>query len=342
MKQLFIFILLIFFSVFAHATDIVNVYNWSGYLPDSVIKKFEKETGIKVNYATYDSNETLYAKLKATPNAGYDVIVPSTYYLDRMRQEHMLQKIDKTQIPNFKYLTPRFLNQSYDPHNDYSIPYFWGTTAITVNTRYHAQAPITSWHHFWDPNYKNTLMLLDDMREVFSMALISLGYSPNETDETHIYQAYLKLKSLLPNVKLFNADAEEAIYIDEDATLGMGWSGDIYLAKQENPALNYIYPQEGFIIWIDNLAIPTGAKHLKNAHVFINFILRPDVAKTISLQTGYASANQGAITLLPAHIRNNPIMYPDAKTLSHGHVQTDVGHAIKIYEKYWELLKIEG
>src|SRR3990167_1488449 len=153
MRSYLIFILLSMFSWAAHAKEVVNIYNWSGCLPDAVIAQFEKETGIKVNYATYDSNETLYAKLKANPNAGYDVIVPSTYYLDRMRQEHMLQKIDKTQIPNFKYLTSRFLNQPYDPQNDYSIPYFWGTTAITVNTRYHTKQSITGWHHFWDPNY---------------------------------------------------------------------------------------------------------------------------------------------------------------------------------------------
>lgn len=340
MKKLLL--LISFFLSSAQAAEVLNVYNWSGYLPDSVIKQFEKETGIHVSFSSYDSNETLYAKLKTNPRAGYDIIVPSTYYVDKMRNEHMLHKIDKSKLSNFKNLSPALLHHAHDPENEYSVPYFWGTTAIAVNTHVHPKQSITHWSDFWKPKYKDTLMILDDLREVFSMSLISLGYSANDTNEEHIRQAYYKLKQLLPNIRLFSSDAEEAIYIDEDATLGMGWSGDIYLAKQENPDLDYIYPQEGFVIWIDNLAIPAEAPHVKNAYLFINFILRPDISKEISLQTGYASPNLEALKLLPPSFRNNPIIYPPAEILSRGQVQTDVGDAMKVYEKYWELLKIAG
>lgn len=342
MKKLAIALFCLLFSGLAIGEEVLNVYNWSGYMPDEVLKQFESETGIHVYYSTYDSNETLYAKLKANPNAGYDIIVPSTYYLDKMRQENMLHKIDRTKLSNFKHLSPPLLNQAFDPNNSYSIPYFWGTTAIVVNSRYYDPSKIKRWADLWQAPYHDQIMLLDDMREVFSMALISLGYSPNDTNETHIHEAYLKLKTLLPNVKLFNAEAEQSIYIDEDVSIGMGWSGDIFLANQENTNIQYIYPEEGFVIWIDNLAIPAKAKHLDNAHRFINFILRPDVAAKISMKTGYASANASAIKLLPKSISHSQIIYPNPQTLKRGKVQTEVGKAISLYEHYWELLKIDS
>lgn len=335
--------MVLLFSLAVHAEEkVLNVYNWSGYMPDEVLAQFTKETGIRVNYATYDSNETMYAKLKANPNIGYDIVVPSTYFIDRMRKQHMLQKIDKAKISNFKNLNPALLNKEYDPHNQYSIPYFWSTTGIIVNKKYYPVDSIQSWSDFWKPQYRDQLLLLDDVREVFSVALIVLGYSPNDTNPEHIKQAYLKLKELMPNVKIFNDEGVKSIYIDEDLTLGMGWNGDIYLANQENPNIQFVYPKDGFIISIDSMAIPVGAKHLESVYKFINFVLRPDIAKKISLGTGYSSPNQAAMKLMPKEILDNPIMNPNPEILKRSIVQTDVGDANAIYEKYWELLKIGG
>lgn len=328
-------------SAWAEERPIVNVYNWSGYISEDVLKEFEKETGIHVNYTTYDSNETMYAKLKADPDAGYDIVVPSTYFIDRMYKQGMLQKIDKSKIPNFKNLNPALLNKPFDPHNHYSIPYFWSTTGIAINTKYYPYNSITRWNDLWKSDYKDQLLLLDDVREVFSMALISLGYSANDADPGHIKQAYLKLRQLLPNVRLFNDEAAASIYIDEDAVLGMGWDGDIYRANKENPDVQFIYPKEGYVLSLDSMAIPVGARHVDNAYQFINFILRPDIALKISQATGYASPNLAAQKLMPKSLANNKITYPDAATLARGQVQTDVGEkANAIYEKYWELLKI--
>lgn len=320
--------------------NVVNVYNWSNYMPSDVLKAFTKETGIKVNYATYDSNETMYAKLKANPHSGYDIVVPSTYFVDRMRKQGMLQALDKTKLTNLKNLNPALLNKAYDPGNHYSIPYFWSTTGIVVNTHYYSPLHIQRWSDFWKARYHNQLLMLNDVHEVFSIALLTLGYSPNDTNLKHIQQAYAKLKQLMPNIRLFNDDGVKSLYIDEDLTLGMGWNGDIYQAIQENPALRFIYPKEGFVISIDSMAIPIGATHLNNAYRFINFILRPDIAKKISLATGYASPNQAAVKLMPKSILSNFIIYPDAKTLQRSVVQEDVGDAEAIYQKYWELLKI--
>lgn len=340
MKCILGILLLITTCVASGDSNLLNLYAWSGYLPADIAAQFEKETGVHINYTTYDSNETMYAKLKADPNAGYDLVIPSTYFIDRMWRQKMLQKIDKTKLVNLKNLNPQLMNKNYDPHNNYSIPYIWGTTGIVVNRKYIALDTINAWADFWQTRFKGQLLLLDDTREVFSVALIALGYSANETDPQHIKEAYLKLQQLMPNVRLFNDEAQQSIYIDEDAIIGMGWSGEIFQAIQGNPNLNYVYPKEGFVIWIDNLAIPNGAKHLENAYKFINFVTRADIAKNLSLETGYPTPNLAAKNLLPLALQHNPIIYPDAKTLARGQLQTDVGSASTIYEKYMELLKI--
>ncbi len=342
MKIILYFLFYLICHAACAAENDLNVYNWSGYLPEEILQRFEKETGIHVNYSTYDSNETLYAKLKADPRAKYDIVVPSTYFLDRMRQQNMLQVIDKKRLPNFSNLDPNFLNKDFDPQNTYSVPYLLGRTGIVVNYKYFPQEHISRWADLWQPQYRNQLLLLDDNREVFSMALLTLGYSINDTNPEHIHQAYNKLKTLLPNIRLFNAEAVKSIYIDEDAAIGMGWSGDIFLANQENPNIEYILPQEGYIVSLDSLAIPKNAVHMANAYRFINFLLRPEIAKQISLTIGFATPNLAAVKLMPAALRNNHIIYPTAEELKRGQFQSDVGTAAAIYEKYWELLKIGG
>lgn len=344
MKNWIILLLLIFginSAVFAKDNEL-NVYNWSDYMPDDVIAQFEKETGIQINYTTYDSNETMYAKIKADPDAGYDVIVPSSYFVGRMRRQNMLQSFDKSQLPNMKYMNPALLNKSFDPGNNFSVPYFWGSTAIVTNKDYYPNGAVTSWADFWKPQFKNQLLILDDTREVFSMALISLGYSANDTNPDHIKQAYQKLLTLMPNIKVFNQEAAKAMFIDEDATVGMGYSGDIYEANKENTSLQYIYPKEGFVIWIDCLSIPVGAPHLANAYKFLNFLMRPDIAEKLSTETGYASPNAAAIKLMPVDVQNNYIIYPSQAVLKNGQFEDDVGSASELYEKYLELLKISG
>ena len=207
--------------------------------------------------------------------------------------------------------------------------------------KYSPQA-FQAWAEFWNPHYRNKLLLLDDVHEVFSMALMVLGYSPNDTDPEHIRSAYLKLKQLMPNVRLFNNDGVKALFIDEDLNVGMAWNGDIYQGTQENPTLHFIYPKEGFVISIDSMAIRIGASHVNNAYIFINFILRPDIAKKMSLATGYPTPNLAAYKLMSKAIWDNPIIYPDKKTLQRSVVQVDVGAAESVYQHYWELLKIGG
>lgn len=334
--------LLVISSLSLANNNTLNFYSWANYLPNSVIQKFEKETGIHINYTVYDSNETLYAKLRADPNAGYDIIIPSSYFIGRMYKAGLLQNIDKSKIKNFHNLNPSFLNLAYDPHNNFSIPYLWGATGIGVNKKYIDPKSIARWSDFWDAKYKDQLMILDDMREVFSMALLTQGYPINDTNPDHIKNAYLKLVELLPNIRLFNDDAIQNILVDEDVHIAMIYNGDFYQASTENKDLRFIYPQDGFTIWIDNIAIPKSAPHLANAYKFINFILRPDIAEEIATHLGYSTPNLAAIKLMPQELRNNPILNPSAEILKRGQLLTDSGQDEALYEKYWELLKIGG
>jgi len=321
--------------------QMLNIYTWAGYMPDTVIRQFEQETGITVNVSTYVNNEVLYAKLKANPDSSYDIIVPSTYMVERMAKNGLLQKIDKTKLTNLSNIDPIFLQQQYDRDNDHSVPYLWNATGIVVNRKYHPDLKIEHWKELWQPQYANKLLVLDDAREIFSMALLVLGDSTNSTDPEQIKRAFAQLNALMPNIKLFNTEAPRSIYIDEDITIGMSLNGDAYLAQKENANLEFFYPKEGFIVSLDSLAIAAGAKNLANAHKFINFVLRADIAKDITLQSGFPTTNLAAKTLLPDHIRLNSIVYPNAKTMQRAHFQTDVGAATAIYEKYFELLKLK-
>lgn len=336
------FITLLASSLLFADENIVNVYAWSGEVSDFAVQQFEKETGIKVNFSTYDANEVMYAKLKADKTPSYDLVEPSSYYIDRMRRQDMLEKLDLSKLTNYKNLNTSFLKQSYDPTGEFSVPFVWGITGIFVNKDYHEASNIKRWSDLWDKKYADQLMLLDDSREVFSMALRTLGYSVNDSNPEHIKQAYLKLKELLANVKIFNS-APISILIDEDATVGMVYNGDLYKAKKENPQLEFIYPKDGFVIWVDNFAIPKDAPHRENAYKFLNFLLRAEIAKAIVMESDYSSTNFAAQKLLPAEIRDNPIVYPSREILRHGEFQTDVGDdALALYEKYWERLKMGG
>lgn len=333
----------IFLSLSAYAeSKVVNVYTWANYISDSVVQKFEKETGIEVRVTNYDNNEVLYSKLKTNPHIGYDVIVPSSYFITRMIKEDMLHKLNKVALPNIEHVNKSLLDKPYDPGNAYSLPYIWGTTGIMVNQKYWDPKQLQHWSDLWKPQFRNQVLVLDDAHEVFAIALITLGYSINTQDPRQIVSAYNLLKKLIPNIKLYNTNANPNMYADEDATLGMCWSGDAYLAMKENPDLRFIYPEEGFSVWMDCFAIPKHAPHLSNAEKFINFMMRPDIAKEIILSAGYPVANTSAIKLLPKETQKNVVLNPTPQILARGKSQLDVGDAITTYQKHWQLLKLGG
>ncbi|PQJ66947.1 spermidine/putrescine ABC transporter substrate-binding protein PotD [Photobacterium angustum] len=313
-------------------------YNWSEYIPSDVLEEFTKETGIKVIYSTYESNETMYAKLK-TYDKGYDLVVPSTYYVAKMRKEGMLQKIDHSKIPNFAGLDPNFLNKPFDPNNDYSIPYIWGATGIGVNTDMIDKSKITSWADLWDPKWQGQLMMMDDAREVFHVALRKLGYSGNTEDPKQIKAAYEELKKLMPNVLVFNSDYPANPYMAGETSLGMLWNGSAYMARKDGAPIDIVWPKEGAIFWMDNISVPKNAKNVDNAYKMINFLLRPDIAAKIALQIGYPTPVAAAKKLLPADFVNDPSIYPPQSVMDAGEWQNSVGPMTEVYEEYFQKLK---
>ncbi|MDS4042781.1 MAG: extracellular solute-binding protein [Candidatus Competibacter sp.] len=325
--------------VIAAEQQTLVVYNWAEYLPKKVLQQFARETGIKVQYSTYDSNEAMYAKVKTVKGVGYDILVPSTYYVDRMRREGLLQPLDKSRLHNLGNLNPRLLDQPYDPDNRYSIPYLWGTTGIAYDADKVAPGTLTRWAELWDPAYRNKLLLLNDMREVFSMGLKVLGHSINTTDENQIRAAYEKLAEIMPNVRVFDAESPKTKFLSREVAAGMLWNGEAYQASRENPKIRYVYPKEGAMQWMDNLVVSAGAKNVDAAHQFIDFVLRPEIARQISEEVGYSSPNLAAIKLLPEKVRDNPTVYPSEEDLKNVEFQTDVGAALPVYDQYWQRLK---
>ena len=340
MKRALILLILLLLPALAAADQPrVVVFNWSEYMPDQVLQMFEKQTGIQVVYSTYENNEAMYAKIKLLDASGYDVVFPSTYFVNRMRKEKLLLPLDKSRLPNFKNLDPTLLDKPYDPGNVYSVPYMWGTTAIAVDAARVNPDTIHSWRDLWRPEFAGRLMLSEDLREVFGMALRLLGHSGNSTDAGQIEAAYEQLRTLMPNVRLFASDAQKQAFLNQEVVIGMIWNGEAYMAAQENPEIRYIYPQEGSIIWLDSMVIPKNAGNPDQAHAFIDFMQRPEIARMISEEIGYASPNKAAVALLDEAVRQDATVYPPAEILAKGEFQLDVGEAIMVYEKYWEKLK---
>ncbi|PPI86831.1 spermidine/putrescine ABC transporter substrate-binding protein PotD [Candidatus Pantoea edessiphila] len=341
--QFFIGILLMLFTTVQAQSpnNVLYFYNWTEYVPSGLLEQFTKETGIKVIYSTYESNEIMYSKLKTWKNGSYDLVVPSSYFVAKMRKEKMLQKIDKIALTNFKNLDPNLLNKPFDPNNNYSIPYIWGATVIGVNSDEINPKSITSWADLWKPQYKKSLLLIDDAREVFQIALRKLGYSGNTRDLKQIKTAYEELKKLMPNIVAFNSDNPGNPYMQGDVLLGMVWNGSAYVARQSGAPLETIWPKEGGIFWMDNLSIPIHAKNIKGALKLINFLLRPEIAAKVSISIGYPTANKEAKKFLPKKITNNTLLYPPNDILQKGEWQNDVGDASREYEILFQKLKAD-
>ena len=333
------FVLIVLQPVSILASEKVYIYNWTEYIPDAVLEQFTSETGIKVIYSTYESNETMYAKLKLIQGEGYDLVFPSTYFVSKMSKEGMLQPLNHALLPNIAALDTSLLDKEFDPGNVYSIPYMWGSTGIGVNGDIIAAGEVNSWQDLWRKEYRGQVLLQDDMREVFHMALRIKGYSSNSRNPEEIEEAYELLKELMPNVLVFNSDSPRLPYLAGEVNIGMIWNGEAWMAQQENKAITYIYPSEGANFWVDSFVIPAGAKNIENAHTFINFMLRPDIAKACVEENGFATPVTAALPMLDETVRSSKIIFPPPEIVKAGEFQTDVGEALPVYQMYWEKLR---
>lgn len=317
----------------------LSFYNWTEYMPQEILDQFTQETGIQIIYDMYSSNEDLYAKMQAG-GTSYDLIVPSDYMVQIMVAEDMLAPLDKANIPNFKYVGEAYQNQPFDPGNVYSVPYMWGTTALVYNTEF-VPEPADSWAILWDPKYKGKVILNDDSRGVVGLGLNVLGYSLNETDPARLEQAKQKLLELVPSVVAFDSDSPKSKLLAGEAWLGQVWNGEAALLMQEDPKFKYVIPKEGASIWMDNMAIPKGARNKQNAEAFINFLLRPEVSKRLGEEFPYGLPNPEAIKLLAPEVRNNTASYPPEEWLSRTEWIEDVGDATELFDRIYTEVKGE-
>jgi spermidine/putrescine transport system substrate-binding protein len=321
------------------ADKALNLYIWSEYIPDEVIAAFTKETGIKVNLSTYDSNEAMYAKVKLV-GKGYDLVVPSSDYVGLMRREELLLPVDMKKLSNFKLIMPQFTNLPHDPGNGYSVPYMWGSTSIAINSKLISPQKVQKLADLWQPELNGKLLLPNDVREVMGVGLKVLGYSINEKDPEHLRQAFEKLKSLMPMVRVFDSDSPKQALLSGEVAAGLMWNGEAFVAANENKAIRYIYPPEGFSLWLDSFCIPKGAEHIEAAHRFIDYVLRPKVAATISENMGYSTPNAKAFDFLPAEMKKNHIFNPPVQDAARGEFLDSLDDAtLKLYEQYWVKLK---
>ncbi|WCN36340.1 ABC transporter substrate-binding protein [Aneurinibacillus uraniidurans] len=299
----------------------LTVYNWGDYIDPELITEFEKETGIKVIYQTFDSNEAMITKI-AQGGTTFDVAVPSEYTISKMKEENLLLPIDHAKIPNLKNINPRFLNLSFDPNNTYSVPYFWGTVGIVYNPEMLGGKKITKWNDLWSPDLRNQILLVDGAREVMGMGLNSLHYSLNDTNEAHLQEAKQKLTTLMPNVKAIVGDEIKMLLANEEAAVGVVWSGDASEIMGQNEKLDYVVPEEGSNLWFDNMVIPKTAKNIEGAHKFINFMLDPKHAAQNAEYVGYSTPNEKALAFLPKDIAEDERFYPSP----------DVTGKLEVYE----------
>ena len=339
MKKVVLFILLILcIGCSKEEERVINVLNWSSYIPNSVILEFEKEYGINVNYSTYSSNEELLAKLSSAKKGTYDLIFPSDYMVEIMRTKNLIEKIDLNKLNNLNNINKNYLNLEYDINNEYSIPFIAATTVIAVNTE-KINDNINSYNDLLNDKYKNEIVLIDDQRIIIGMALLANNYSMNSINENELEISKKWLLKLKQNVKAFDSDSPKNFLITKESSIAVLWNAEAALAKKENHNIEIIFPKEGIALSIDNFVIPKGSKNMEDTYLFIDYILRPDVMKKIIESYPYKNINIETDKIL-----NDDYLLNDAANISdnnikNGYFVKNIGDKIKLYDKTWVYIK---
>lgn len=291
----------------------VIVYNWGEYIDPEVIEMFEEETGIKVIYDEYETNETMFPKVEAGATQ-YDLVCPSDYMIHKMIQKDLVQELNFNNIPNAKqYIGEQYYEQSkeFDPENKYSIPYCWGTVGILYNKTMVSE-PITSWNVLWDAQYENNILMQDSVRDAFMVALKKDGYSMNTTNDAELIAAKDALIEQKPLVQAYVVDQVRDKMIGNEAAIGVIYSGEAIYTQRENPDLEYVIPEEGSNLWIDSWVMLKDAPNKENAEKFLDFLCRPEIALMNFEYITYSTPNTGAQELIEDEaIKNSPIAFPD-------------------------------
>jgi len=322
------------------------VYNWGQYISDGtdgyvdVNAAFTEATGIEVNYMTFDSNESLYTKLKAGGST-YDVIIPSDYMVARLIAEGMLEPLDFSNIPNYGYVDDAYKNTAYDPNNLYSVPYTWGSVGIIYNTKYVDE--VTSWNALWDEKYSGKILMFDNPRDAFAIAEFLNGDDVNSEDEAVLNAAAERLMAQKPLVQSYVMDQIYAKMEREEAWIAPYYAGDYLQMVQENENLAFAFPEEGFNIFIDAMCIPKDCQNKAAAEAYINFLCSPEISGQNLEYLGYSTPISAAKEYMDPEVAENEIAYPDAETLERGRSFLSLNaSATQLMDSLWLEVKTTG
>lgn len=321
----------------------LNVYNWGEYIDLSVIKDFEKETGITVNYTTYDSNEIMYSKIKSGA-ASYDVVIPSDYMISKMINEDLLAELNYDNIPNYSLIDSKYKGLDFDKNNKFTVPYTWGTVVIIYNSKYVAAEDVKdeSINLLWNEKYSGNILMFDNPRDAFGLALKKLGYSMNSTNESEWNKAAEELTKQYPLVQAYVMDQIFDKLSSEEAWIAPYYAGDALTIQQDNPDIKFYIPKEGTNLFVDSMCVLKSSQHKAEAEKFIDFMCRTDVTLKNTEVTGYATPQTDAFSKLDSEISSNPLIYPSADVLSNAEVFINLPENINaIQAALWTSLKIE-
>ncbi len=315
----------------------LRLYNWDRYIDPQILKDFEREFGVRVIEDKFASNEDLLAKIQTS--GGYDVIVPSDYTVQIMIRRKLLAPLDHRNLPNLRNLAPRFRNPAYDPGNRYSVPYLWGTSGLGYSQQAFRQPP-AGWDDLFNPDklrrHKGRVSVLNDMRETIGAALIYCGFSPNTTDPRQLEAAKQVLLAQKPFLAKYDSEAYKESLAAGETLLAHGWSGELLARRDENPDVAFVVPREGSFLFVDNLAVPRNARSQYTAEVFINYLLRPEVAAKNTNTLRYPTPNEAAWALIDPKLEGAAYRVPEGITL---HSIRDIGEAARLYERVWTEVK---
>ncbi len=318
--------------------EVLNVFNWSEYLPESVIDKFEQTYNIKVNYSTFSSNEEMLAKLMAG-GGNYDLTVASDFMVEILSKQDLIHEIDKTNLTNLSNIGSQYLDLPFDKGNKYSIPYMWLAGIIAYDSSKIPEGTITSYKDLWKPELKNSLTVLDDERVIIGMTMKMLGYSLNETSAEALQKAKIELKKLQANIKSYDSDSPKTSLINGEAKAIFAWGAEGSLAFRENPNVKYVIPEEGLFLQQDNFVIPKDAKNIKAAELFINFIMEAEISAEISQSFPYGNPNTSAYQYIDKTILEDKAVYPPIDAVKKGEYLEDIGNALTELDKIWTEVK---
>lgn len=326
----------------------INVYNWGQYISDGsdgyidVNAAFTEATGIEVNYMTYDSNETLYSKLK-TGGSAYDVIIPSDYMVARLIKEGLLEELNFDNIPNYKYIDEAYKNTDYDPNNKYSVPYTWGSVGVIYNTKYVSEDDIGSWDLLWNEKYKGKILMFDNPRDAFGIAELYLGYSLNTESASHLKDAADLLLKQRPLVQSYVMDQIFSKMEREEAWIAPYYAGDFLTMQQENENLSFYYPEEGFNLFIDAMCIPVGSEKKDLAEAYINFLCSPEISGQNLDYLGYSTPISAAKEYMDPELVASEVAYPPAEVLKRGQSFLNLSNeTTQLMDSLWLNVKTSG